>query len=68
MRVCYEAECGGEACLFYMGSGWGDHFTLKHEDGRLCFQVTPASSSGGWDKRVDGGDPRAVHSTPLLHS
>ena len=53
MRVCHYQGCVNGACLFFMGSGWDDHFSLRYEDDRLMFQVTSDRSSGSWDKRVD---------------
>ena len=40
-----------ESCLFYMGSGWNNHFSIRHYRGRLLFEACPQTGGCGWGDR-----------------
>ena len=56
LRVKLFDKLVTESCLFWMGTGWGNHFGVRHYRGRTFVECCPDDSLEGWENRVEVGD------------
>ena len=56
LRVKLFDKLVTESCLFWMGTGWGNHFGIRHYRGKTFVECCPDDSLQGWEHRVEVGD------------